>query len=143
VLGTELDSDELGRVDALAFPEGYQGQHDTRFSRHGVVVRADASTALVGYILAIPIIGHADTQPWFVDTVAVVPERHHEGIGGKLMAEVARWLDELGVTHVTAKPLIGVDEHRRTAWFERLGFEADDHQWVVATARLGKGTRSS
>ena len=105
----------------MAFPEGYRGQHDTRFSRDGVVVRADATSALVGYILAIPIIGYAETEPWFVDTVAVVPDRHHEGIGGHLMAEIARWLDELGVTHVTAKPLIGPDEDRRAAWAGHRG----------------------
>lgn len=141
VRGTDIVSSDLAEVDEHAFFEQYNGQHDVPLARRGLLILAGTPAVLVGYGLALPL-GDEQEDPWFIDTVAVIPERQGEGVGARLLAELGCWLFEIGVQRVAATALFGEDRDRRHRWLLSVGFAEGDGGLVAATSELGKLARS-
>lgn len=134
VRGSDLDMEALNTVDELAFDKNYSGGYGVAAGRRGYAVTASTPSLSVGYAFAIPVDG--EPQGWYVDTVAVAADRQGEGIGSRLVRELASWLYEMGIQEVTGTALVGPDSDRRVAWMRRLGFVGDELSLVAPTATL-------
>lgn len=110
----------LDLVAWAAFADQHAGNHHSLPQSSGRLVVASASGTAIGYGIAVPLDVAGDL--WYLDTVAVVPQRQGEGIGTQLIIEVARWLHQKGVRHIQAQPLHGDDQDKRARWIRDVGF---------------------
>ncbi len=122
VHGPDLPRVELRDLDQRVFPDGFQGGYGMPLSPRGRAMVARTARSMAAYALWLPALGDPD-DCWYLDTVAVAPERRGEGIGTQLIHQGTQWLLADEARSVRATPLIGADRERRRLWLSRLGFE--------------------
>lgn len=119
---------EIRRLDARAF-ERFRG--DPR--RISWIVAARTKHLLIGYADFHPPLG--DDMPWYLDSVAVEPQRQAAGIGTALVLRGLAWTAEGGPALVRARALVTSEEARRRRWLLRLGgVEQDDCSVLIDVA---------
>ena len=117
---------ELGRV-RQALPDGVQDMTPWPTRGRGLwAVTARAGDVPVG--IAWSVNWPAAESHALIEEVAVHLVWQRQSIGSDLVIETARWMHELGFTHVAAYPISG------SGWLERLGFVPDGYRNFIADA---------
>ena len=112
---------EIEAVRSVCFPEWYLADHIDQDLAW--LVTATHDDKVIGYAQADAGI---DPSSCYLREIAVLVDYRRQGIGRRLIGNLASWLQQTGFTMIYAYPLDDDLVATRVTWFETMGFSQPD-----------------